>query len=484
MKKTLILFCFSIATFVYSNALTCSNTFYNGDTVSIVLCADDYDPAPTLVGGDPTTFYANLPALDEYAINGHIEFETLMYDDFIVIRAEDANHNTLFNLGTFYGIQDICLYTPNIQYLAVDIYCYHGAVSSTSGFNLTIRPTEKAVMEQLAVMDRLGIGTSTPEANLHVVGDIRLSDEHHYMTMHPTGSFSTNRNQFNFNKPIRSDVGVFSSSSTSNLTLQTYNTPRMTILKDNGYVGIGTTEPQAMLDVRGRLHVQNDDGWVDIGPVNWGFMHFYTDRPRFYFNKPIFVQGGIISSIEHVNLQLQTFHTTRLTIQDGTGNVGIGIDTPLYKLDVVGKIHASDSILCTVVKAPHAQISQLQAIGVTSSNLDAYTIRARSDVLTVTAPTLDCTGKIRANEIIVNSGGGADFVFEKDYNLRSLDEVNSFIQEHQHLPEIPSAQQMQEDGMSVDQMVVKLLQKIEELTLYTIQQEERIKDLEQKQTPK
>ena len=59
--------------------------------------------------------------------------------------------------------------------------------------------------------------------------------------------------------------------------------------------------------------------------------------------------------------------------------------------------------------------------------------------------------------------------------------MNAYIQEHQHLPDIPSAKKMQEEGMSVDQMVVKLLQKVEELTLYTIQQEERIKELEKNQ---
>lgn len=62
-----------------------------------------------------------------------------------------------------------------------------------------------------------------------------------------------------------------------------------------------------------------------------------------------------------------------------------------------------------------------------------------------------------------------------------MDDVNAYIQKHQHLPDIPSAKKMQEEGMSVDQMVVKLLQKVEELTLYTIQQEERIKELEKNQ---
>lgn len=263
-------------------------------------------------------------------------------------------------------------------------------------------------------------------------------------------------------------------------------------------VGVNTSEPKEALHVNGyvrgegpggALRINTDYGITTIGAVSGNYSHFNTTKPRFYFYKPVMVEGGKISSSHNTNLSLQTFYyngsslepTTRMTILNSNGYVGIGTTSPNYKLDVAGKIHASDSILSSVVKATRAQISQLQATGVTSSYIATYTIGARSNVLTVTAPMLDCTGKIRANEIIVNSASGADFVFEKDYNLRSLDEVNSFIQEHQHLPEIPSAQQMQEEGMSVDQMVVKLLQKVEELTLYTIQQEERIKELEQQQ---
>ena len=57
----------------------------------------------------------------------------------------------------------------------------------------------------------------------------------------------------------------------------------------------------------------------------------------------------------------------------------------------------------------------------------------------------------------------------------------SNIQENKHLPEIPSAEQMQENGVSLDKLVIQLLQKVEELTIYTIQLEERIKQLETNQ---
>jgi len=84
---------------------------------------------------------------------------------------------------------------------------------------------------------------------------------------------------------------------------------------------------------------------------------------------------------------------------------------------------------------------------------------------------LDVKGTIRATEIRVNTGG-ADFVFENDYKLKPLSEVKSHIKEHKHLPDIPSAAEMQENGVGVSELSTKLLQKVEELTLYVIQQNE------------
>lgn len=88
--------------------------------------------------------------------------------------------------------------------------------------------------------------------------------------------------------------------------------------------------------------------------------------------------------------------------------------------------------------------------------------------------------KIVAEEVTIQVGAGADFVFQEDYNLKALSELESFIQENKHLPEIPSEKQMQEEGLSVNEFQIKLLQKIEELTLYSIQQEKRIRELELK----
>lgn len=99
-----------------------------------------------------------------------------------------------------------------------------------------------------------------------------------------------------------------------------------------------------------------------------------------------------------------------------------------------------------------------------------------------TNPTskLTVAGNINAREIKVTVDVGADFVFEKDYDLPSLHSVDKFIKENKHLPEIDSAEKMKKDGINLSEMNIKLLQKIEELTLYSIEQNKKIENLEKK----
>lgn len=87
-------------------------------------------------------------------------------------------------------------------------------------------------------------------------------------------------------------------------------------------------------------------------------------------------------------------------------------------------------------------------------------------------------GKLEAKEIKVTTTPTADFVFDADYNLPSLEFIESFVEENKHLPEIASADDMKKDGVNVGEFQIKLLQKIEELTLYTIDQEKRIEKYE------
>ncbi len=84
---------------------------------------------------------------------------------------------------------------------------------------------------------------------------------------------------------------------------------------------------------------------------------------------------------------------------------------------------------------------------------------------------LSVNGKIRASGDIkvYPASEWSDFVFDPNYKLRSLDQVEEFIQDHGHLPEVPSAQEVKDQGIELGVMDAKLLQKIEELTLYIMQ---------------
>ncbi len=99
-----------------------------------------------------------------------------------------------------------------------------------------------------------------------------------------------------------------------------------------------------------------------------------------------------------------------------------------------------------------------------------------------TNPTnkLDVNGTIRAKEVRIENTNWPDYVFSKNYQLPSLTEVSRHIEENKHLPGIPSAEEVAKEGINISEMNSKLLQKIEEMTLYIIQQEKRIEILEKK----
>ena len=90
---------------------------------------------------------------------------------------------------------------------------------------------------------------------------------------------------------------------------------------------------------------------------------------------------------------------------------------------------------------------------------------------------LAVNGKIHARDIHVDNNNWADYVFYDDYKLPTLDDVEKHIKENGHLIDIPSAEAVKKNGIDLGKMDAKLLQKIEELTLYTIEQEKEISEL-------
>ncbi|MFQ6601751.1 hypothetical protein [Flavobacterium sp. C3NV] len=92
---------------------------------------------------------------------------------------------------------------------------------------------------------------------------------------------------------------------------------------------------------------------------------------------------------------------------------------------------------------------------------------------------LAVNGTIHSKEVKVDSSVPApDYVFANNYKLRTLQEVESYISKHSHLPEIPSAKEFDKNGIYLAEMNMALLKKVEELTLYAIDQNKRLEAIE------
>jgi hypothetical protein len=81
---------------------------------------------------------------------------------------------------------------------------------------------------------------------------------------------------------------------------------------------------------------------------------------------------------------------------------------------------------------------------------------------------LEVNGTIRSKKVKVEASPWPDFVFAPNYKLRTLSELEAYIKTNQHLPEVPSAKEVEENGLDLGKMDATLLQKVEELTLYLI----------------
>ena len=91
---------------------------------------------------------------------------------------------------------------------------------------------------------------------------------------------------------------------------------------------------------------------------------------------------------------------------------------------------------------------------------------------------MDNAGTLYSRRVLVNLDTWPDYVFEKNYTLPTLKAIEHYIQENGHLPNVPSAAEVTQNGLDLGEMNKILLQKVEELTLHLIDQDKRIAELE------
>jgi len=300
---------------------------------------------------------------------------------------------------------------------------------------------------------------------------------------------------------------------------QSWSPSGTTLYYNGGSVGIGTSTPGGyLLDVHGYIHSNlmfiNDapstgsiGGWFRGAASGSGNIILQANAgtgAAFWFSGSSVLKiggnGGTEPSVGAINI------TT-------TGQVGLGTTTPGNLLEVattlqndglkvsynntgVARLHANSLtggaynnlvqngdaglFFGTNGTAPNfgfviAPWSPVQGgIRITSSG----NVLIGKGTQTNTSYVLDVNGNERANQVVVNATG-ADYVFDPGYRLSSLHDLETYVTKEHHLPGIAPAAQMQQEGVNLGDNQTHLLAKIEELTLYVIQQDKEIKALKE-----
>lgn len=229
--------------------------------------------------------------------------------------------------------------------------------------------------------------------------------------------------------------------------------PNLLLVKSGGNVGIGTSSPLFSAHINGDLFVTGSGGNAPGNPGIAGGATMYlgdnNTQPQWgiEYNDPNITTGSIAGG---------------MNFWRPAGSTGIGGNYVLFlKNDSKVGIHTNNPTADLTVNGN-------MLIGDPSVSLPTgYKLYVQTGIL---------TEKVKV--ALTTTTDWADYVFAKDYKLKSLTEVNSFINSNKHLPGVPSASELVEQGgFDLGKMDAKLLEKIEELTLYLIQLDKTNKEL-------
>lgn len=223
--------------------------------------------------------------------------------------------------------------------------------------------------------------------------------------------------------------------------------PKFTFQAD-GKMGIGTNSPQTTLDVNGTIRASGTNAIALSSQSNLGISIQQAN-----------INNDFVNANNYLSIYAHNLHHT------GTG----WVRRNQYSS---GWATVLNNGYYDIAFAPDNQAGAANET-VTPSSVFRITLDGNVGIGTTTPGVykLAVNGKVVAKEIKVKDGTPwPDYVFNKDYNLMSLASLEDFIQKNNHLPNIPSAQEVKEnDGIELGAMNAKLLEKIEELTLYMIE---------------
>ena len=267
--------------------------------------------------------------------------------------------------------------------------------------------------------------------------------------------------------------------------------PNIMSWRGDGYVGINTTTPLEKLHIEnGALQFLNIGADLDnVDIIKIGESSIANE---------FVLQGMFLGVGESGNaIKFRSSWNDNLIVMNGNGQIGIGISNPMAKLSVYGSTSEGWSSGIELNREGGGKgwivVDNEGMKFRTPVDGDGFYFRDNSNNTTLiikdggqvgigTTITgthkLAVEGTIGAREIKVEATGWSDFVLDNNYKLKDLEEVESFIEDNNHLPDVPSEKEVLENGIQLGEMDATLLQKIEELMLYTIQQEKKIRELE------
>lgn len=316
---------------------------------------------------------------------------------------------------------------------------------------------------------QMGIGTSAPVSLLTINGT------------NPYIQIQNGASNKGFLQAVGNNlkIGTNSTNTTGSLVMQTKLIDRMTI-DENGQVGIGTTSPSSLLTINGTdpiVQLRNDN-------VDKGFVQLVGDNLRMGTN----ISNSFGSCI------LRTKGQDRLYVNyDGQMGLNMIPDETTSTFAVAEDDNNNSGIALYHGGTRRAMFNYNGTNPFLTAQTGYFYIYRNSSYPFILHPDGNFTigghntasgyrvsiyGKAIATEFTaLPYGSWPDYVFEKNYNLRSLDEVKKFIEKNKHLPGIPPAAEIEKNGIPLGDISKRLMEKVEELTLYILQQQEQIEEL-------
>ena len=307
---------------------------------------------------------------------------------------------------------------------------------------------------------KLGVGTKTPEADfvINQIDPNNAGGNDSALVIKETGN--NDKIMLHLHTNGQTQYGFFHLGGNTR-----FRSGKNNISTIEGALGLGVDSPQEKLHVNGNIRggaqggavrIKTNHGWVDLGAYNKDWTHLYTDGKPLIVNTDIYSVNGGFSSYKNRDLYLKTAGSPRVIVKAENGHVGIGTNNPQEKLDVNGNAYFDGIIYAT------------DKIGI---GTDKFTGEANGEVYRLSVNgNARCTGKFR----VYNTW--ADYVFSKDYQLAPLEEVESYIDTHGYLPNMPSAEEVEIEGLDLGDISRRQQEKIEELTLYLIEQNKQLKE--------